>query len=400
MRGLSSRERLLAALSCEKPDYVPCCFMIFQALQRRCASDYEFFDKQLELGLDVRVELPDIPMRFDPEVSVRTWVEEPQGEGVPLLHKEYRTPSGAIRTVVRQTEDWPYGEEIPLFDDYLTPRTQEFLVSGPADLAALRHLLLPPSEEDVAAYREIAAEYKRYAEHEGLLLSGGWRDWRSNPVSVVGAQGGAMLGIDALAWLCGITAPLYWAYDRPGFLEELIDLIAQWDQQQVEIMLDAGAQLMIERAWYSGTEFWSPSLYRRFVVPMLQEKISLVHQAGAKFGYVLTSGMMEILVDLLDLGTDVIIGIDPVQGKGTDLDTLVSRSSGRICLWGGVSAPAAIEGAKKREEIWPAVESAISTCGPQGGFILAPVDNIIDTSQETWKNVLEFIRAWQHLRHV
>ena len=399
MNNISSRQRMLAAFSCEKPDHVPCCFMLFQVLQRKSANDFEFFDRQLELGLDARVELPDISMPIGSDVSTRTWKEQPEGERVPLLHKEYRTPSGTLTTVVRQTEDWPYGDEVPLFDDYLAPRSQKFLVTGPGDLPALRHLLVPSSDEDIAAFRETAAEYKRYAEDKGLLFCGGWRDWRSNPVSVVGEQGSATLGLDALMWLCGATAPMYWAYDQPGFLEELIDIVTTWDLRQLEIMLDAGAELIIERAYYSGTDYWSPRLYRQFVAPALREKIALTHEAGAVFGYEMSTGMMPLLDDLLGMNMDVIMGIDPVQGTRTDLDVLADWARGRMCLWGGVNAAMCVQRGTAAE-IWQAVEEAIATCGPHGGFILSPVDNIMDTSRKTWRNVLEFIRAWQHLRNV
>ena len=399
MESLSSRERMLAALSCEAPDYVPCCFMVWWALQRSCQDGWEFFDRQLALGVDVRIELPDVPWHFDPGVSVRTWKDQPEGERYPLLHKEYRTPSGTLTTAVRQTEDWPYGDEVPLFDDYLASRSTKFSVTKPADLPALRHLLTRPSDEGIAAFREEAAEHKRYADDKGLLLSGGWRDLRSRPLPVVGHEGGAMVGSDALMWLCGATAPLYWAYDQPGFLEEIIDLVATWDRYQAELYLDAGADLLIERAWYAGTEFWSPKLYRQFIVPMLSDKIALTHEAGAKFGYILTAGSMPLLDDLLDLGIDVLIGVDPVQDKGMDLDVLVPRTSGRMCLWGGVCAPLTVEHGTSKE-IWRAVEEAIGKCGPRGGFILSPVENVIDTSQETWRNVREFIKAWKHLRHI
>ena len=395
----SSRDRLLAALSCHKPDHVPCCFMLFQSLQEQCASDFEFFDRQLALGIDTRVALPDIPFRFTPDVTVRTWKEYPKNEATPLLCKEYSTPDGPLTTIVRQTEDWIHGDAVPLFDDYLAPRSAKFLVTERADLAALQWLLAPPCDQDIAAFREAAAEYKRYAQAKGLLLCGGYRDGRGNPVSVIGNQGGAMVGTDALMWLCGATAPLYWAFDQPDLMEELIALIAAHDRRQMELMLDAGAELIIERAWYAGTEFWSPKLYRRFIAPMLREKIHVAHQAGAKFGYIITSGVMPILDDLLDLQIDVMLGVDPVQGKGTDLTTLAQRAQGRLCLWGGVSAPMSVEHAT-RAEIWRAVEQAISTCGAQGGFILSPVDNIIDTSRETWDNVSEFTNAWRQVRNV
>jgi hypothetical protein len=52
------------------------------------------------------------------------------------------------------------------------------------------------------------------------------------------------------------------------------------------------------------------------------------------------------------------------------------------------------------EEIWQAVEDAISTCGQEGGFILSPVDNFIENVEEHWPNIHEFIKAWQHLRQV
>ena len=53
-----------------------------------------------------------------------------------------------------------------------------------------------------------------------------------------------------------------------------------------------------------------------------------------------------------------------------------------------------------REDIWQAVEQVIATCGPQGGFILSSVENVIDPSDKTWQNVLEMIKAWQEMRHV
>ena len=400
MGAQSSRERMLSALACRKPEYVPCCCMIYQALQQECRDDFDFFDRQQELGLDVRIELPDLPIRFDPEVSLHAWREHPQGEHTPLLHKEYRTPSGTISTVVRQTVDWPYGDQVPLFDDYVAPRANEFLIGAPEDLASLQHLLLPPTDEDIRAYRKQVEPYKRYASDNGLLFCGGWRDYHDYDVAVFGAQAGGMVGVDALMWLCGATAPLEWAYDRPEFLEELIDVLARWVRRRLEITLDTGVDLVVKRAWYEGTELWSPRLYREFIAPVLREDIALVHQSGAKFGYLNTSGTWPIFDQLLELGVDALVGVDPVQGQGTDLDAFSRRAARRMCLWGGVSAPMTVENAEVPDVIWRAVEEAMSTCGPHGGFILSPVDNLMDTSQAARQNIMEFIRAWKHFRDI
>ena len=394
----SSRERMLAALSRQRPDSIPCCFMIYQALRQACQDDFEFFDRQLELGVDTRVELPDLPFRFDPEVSIRTWKELPVEGGPPLLHREYETPSGSLRTVVRQTPDWPHGDAVPLFDDYVAPRAQEFLVSTPHDLPALRHLLVRPTADDIRDFHEQAQRYRTYAADKGLLLSGGWRDYHDNAVAIFGTQAGGLVGIDALMWLSGAVAPLEWAYDRPAFLEELVDIVAQWARARLEVILDVGVDLIIKRAWYEGTELWSPKLFQQHIAPVLRRDIAAVHAAGPKFGYVNTSGTRHIFGQLLDLGIDVLIGVDPVQGQGTDLALFAQQAAGRMCLWGGVSAPMTVEPAATPDAIWRAVEQAIAVCGPAGGFILSPVDNLMDVSPAAERNVVEFVRAWQHFR--
>ena len=206
-----------------------------------------------------------------------------------------------------------------------------------------------------------------------------------------------MVGTDALAWLSGVTAPLYWAYDDPGLCEEIIDLVATSDRHQAQLHREAGAELMIERAWYSGAELWSPTLFHRSMVPMLREKITLTHEAGAKFGYISTAGSMPFLDELLDLGIDVLVGVDPVQDQWMDLDDLIHRSRGRMCLWEAICAPQTAERGSA-DYLWQAVEVALAKCGRGGGFSLFPVENVIDTSERTWRNVRELIRAWKHYR--
>ncbi len=129
-------------------------------------------------------------------------------------------------------------------------------------------------------------------------------------------------------WLCGMKEAVLLAMDRPEVIEELLRIISEWNLKRMEIYLDEGVDLLIKRAWYEGTELWSPALYRKFMVPVLKKEIELTHQAGAKFGYIMTSGIMPLLDDSLELGVDVLIGVDPVQGKGTDL-RLLKTEAGR-----------------------------------------------------------------------
>ena len=123
----------------------------------------------------------------------------------------------------------------------------------------------------------------------------------------------------------------------------------------------------------------------------------MAHQAGAKFGYIMTTGTMPLLDILLESDIDVLIGVDPVQGRDTDLQELKRRLNGKISIWGGLNGFVTVEMGSK-EEIRGAVRDAIDILAPGGGFILSPVDNIRDTTEEVWKNVEFMIQVWKELR--
>ncbi len=379
---------MLIALENKQSDYIPCNFILFTALRKKCKDQFEFIERELELGLDARVELPELPFRFHPDVKVKEWKEK--SESGYLLHKEYYTPSGKLTSIVKKTRDWPYGDSVPLFNDYLTPRSYKFLIEKREDLEPFRYLLAESTADDISAFHEQASKYKRFAADKGLLVSGGQEVFAPN--KGIDIDGGTM-GADALIWLCGVERTLLLAMDEPETIEEFLQMISQWNMKRMEIYLDEGVDLLVKRAWYESTDFWSPSLYHKLIFPILKREIELTHQAGAKFGYAMTSGQMPLLDYFLKSGIDTLIGVDPVQGKGTNLKLFKEKLGRKICLWGGVNGFLTVERGTERE-IEEAVEKSISILGPEG-FILAPVDSINDDSERTWNNVKTMIKTWK-----
>lgn len=387
----SSRGRMLTALENKKSDYIPCSFMLFDVLKKTCQSQLEFIEKQAELGLDVKVELPELPFRFHPEVKVNEWKEVKEGE--TLLHKEYITPAGRLTSIVKKTEDWPYGDVVPLFNDYLAPRSRKFLIEKESDLEKLKFLFAEPTKEDIVNFRRQSKRLKKVAKAKNLLVSGGWQN--TCPEEGIDKKG-ATVGADALMWLCGAEKAILFAMDKPEVIEKLLQMVSDWNRKRMGVYLEDGIDLLIRRAWYESTDLWSPALYHRFMFPVLKKEIELVHQAGAKFGYIMTSGVMPLLDDFLALGFDVLIGVDPIQGRGTDLKVLKKKLGGKICLWGGVNGYLSVERGNK-EEVKEAVEKAMAALGPEG-FILSPVDNVTENSETTWSNVKMLIETWKKLR--
>jgi uroporphyrinogen-III decarboxylase len=156
-----------------------------------------------------------------------------------------------------------------------------------------------------------------------------------------------------------------------------------------------GVDLVVERGWYSSTDFWSPALFARYLLPGLQKLVTTVHQAGKHFAFVMTTGTLAMSNVLLASGIDLLYYIDPVQGK-PNLAEVKKRFTGRIALAGGVSSAVTLHGGS-REEIRQAVHTAVSKLGP-AGFILAPVDALFPDTP--WSGLEAMIEAWREVRDV
>ncbi len=396
---MSSRERLLAAIDGTPGAPTSCSFMMFRALRAKCRDEYEFATRQAEMGLDARLRLDDVAIRFSPEVRIEESVGPADAGEPPVLTRVYHTPAGELTSAIKQIEGWPFGDHLPLFSDFITPRALQHPISAPEHLAALRYLLTPPQEPDIRVFLDDSARRRRFANDHGFALAGGWRGERraeGEDRDLVGAEYGTGSVIDTLMWLCGGTEPLMWAYDQPSFLHDLISIVDDWNRSRLEVHLRAKPDIIFRRAWYEGTDFWSPKLYREFILPGLRRDVELVHQAGARYAYIITTGMMPVADQIVEAGVDVIVGIDPGMGKGTTLSEVRQSLAGKVGLWGGVSGPLVVEDGTEAD-VRAAVEQTLTELGGAGRFILSPVDNIRADTEQSWHNVGVFIETWKAL---
>ena len=378
--SLSSRDRMLAALECRQPDHVPCCFSAFQSLRQQCTSQAEFLDRQLEMGLDAAVIIPSVPLRHSSLVQIREWSENLPGEAYPILHKEYKTPAGTLSTTVSKSEDWPWGDHVPFMDDFLIPRSRKFLITPDDSLEALRYLLPPPTARDIIQFRESARRAKSLAAERDLLT-----------VCCYG-----MIG-DLACWLCGMNELIMLMVYNPDFVQQLLNVIEDWNRQCMEVALEEGVDLFVRRAWYENADFFPPSEYRQFILPTLRRDVEMVHQAGVKFGYLISCVSMPLIDMIIAAGVDVLIGVDPAQDRTMDMPLLKQKASGKMCLWGGVCGYLTVE-CGTPGQIAEQVRQAISILSPGGGFILAPVTNIRADTEQAWENVRALIETWRSMR--
>ncbi len=403
---MTSRERILSVLHGRTPDHVPLttwCFglpapphLCWEAEGRR--RDY-WYSLRLEhlhtlpqpwtleddfrrvltwrsLGVDDWLEVS-IPWSSHPEV---TWEDSRrEGDGYPVLTREYQTPAGPLVHAVRQTDPEPPGwvvqpEHVPLIEDFNIPRALQHAVSSADDVARIRHLFAPP---DAAAQEWFSARMVQvcaFAREHGV------------PV-----QAWSAFGMDGVIWLTGAEAGVLMALDEPEAFSRLVDIVAQTDYARTELALSSPeVDLIVQRGWYSSTDFWSPELFDRYVLPHLRELAALVHARGRKLGYVMTTGVQVLGERLAEAGVDLLYFVDPVQ-DGVSPDWAAERLSDRMTLVGGANALTVGSGdaSRIRAEVFAALDALAAT----DRFILHPVDALFPDTP--WEGVEATIAAWE-----
>jgi len=371
--------------------------MIFFNLFNKVHSHEEYIAEQMKMGLDPTVNVGYLKHCLHPEAKYSQWTEEKDGN--VYFHRKIDTPKGPLNQKLIQRLDWPdekdFHEDYIFFSDYTTPRMEELLVKPEEDLEKLKYFLGPFSKESIESLKEQTKESKKIAEKYGLLQTAGINGYGNMTPEGAWAQY-QLAGADMMAWLSGFTEPMMLSVTNPEIIKEYMTIIHEWTMEQIKIYLEhTDVDLLIRRAWYESTEFWTPEAYSTLVAPLLKKEADYVHQAGKKYGYILTSAFMPLIDTILDTGIDVQIGIDPLQGKKTDIAEVKRKFNEKgSALWGGVSGPLSVENGTE-EDTEQAVIEALELFSPGSGFILSPVDNLSNETENVWRNTEKFVDVWK-----
>jgi len=367
---MTSRERLLTAISLGQPDRVPICFRNVAPLEHLWTNAFERVTALAELGVDDRLHLS-LPWQFHADVQVRQWREQDQrGE---ILGKQIDTPAGPLRFKSRMTPDWAPAD-LPLVSDHHWSRGTEFMVKTEDDLDRLAYLLQPVTGDRLAGFEQRREAVREFA--EGEVLVEGVSEAASNVAfSLLGPE----------RFLTGGTL-------EAGFVKRLLGMLDQWIEGRLEILLGAGVDTIYHTSCYETTALWSPRQFRELFASGLQRKADLCHQAGARLHIYMDTGFVPLFDDFLTIGVDILSTVDPVMGGlgDTTLADVKARIGHGICLWGGVNSPHTIERGTP-SDVRRAVREAIEALAPGGGFVLSTADSVWDPKPVA--NVREFIAA-------
>lgn len=407
---MTSKERILAAIAGEQADYVPLttwCFGLQAPPELRWRRDGQAIDFWYSLRMEHLHTIPQgwtlqddfnrvlawqslgvddvldvsVPWSIDPTV---TWTEtELAGDEYPVLEREYQTPAGSLRHAVAMTgetqaDGWVVQpDNLPLLEDFNIPRAVKHAISSPADIPAIRYLFTQPDANAREWFVERMAQVRDFAEPHGV------------PV-----QAWSAFGMDGLVWLTGTEGAILLALEEPEAFAELMGIITATDFARTELAATTpGVDMIVERGWYSSTDFWSPRLFDEFLFSHIQTLAALAHKHGKSFAYVMTTGVEILGPRLADAGVDLLYFVDPVQDR-IPLTRARELLGEHMTLVGGTNALSLASGNRRRVE--DEVRQAIDILGPTNRFILHPVDAVFPDTP--WEGIEWLINAWKNAR--
>ncbi len=325
---MTSRERMLAVLTGQKPDRIPVFYRATDEAHQKlmkylnCNSDNELFDK-LHIDKEIRVSPKYIGPKIERDMDV-----------FGCRYRDIDYGSGSYRECVgHPLAEYETVEEIEA--NYTWPSVDWFDYSVIPDQIRgnEKHIITGGGWEPFLIYKYLRGEEQAFID---LLL---------NP--------------DIVHYCMGKLLDYF--YNMSMRIFEMADgqvLISSSSE-------DLGAQNGL---------LYSPEHIRTYFLPLHKRMINLIHGAGAYVMWHSDGAIRRILPDLIDAGIDI---LDPVQWRceGMDREGLKRDFGSSLVFRGAVDNQYTLPFGTV-EEVKQEVIDNINILGKNGGYILGPCHNI------------------------
>lgn len=371
MAGMTSRQRMLTALTGGVPDRLPVTthhvMTYFLDTYLDGISYHEFFDR---FGLDAM--LWTVP--YKPDESQGEYFDPNQTFIHPLDHT-HRVVSDDWRI---ETECIPDAQYTTTRYNFVTPRgtlsmvlqgnqytdwVVEPLVKQKRDIDLIAEYVTHPKCDVEAVNRRAEAFGER-----GLVRG---------HICYFDVYGQPGCWQDAVE-LVGTERLILETYDDPEWVHELIKILQARKKTFIRSLEGARYDLLELGGGAASSTVISPKLFDQFVAPYDAELIALAHAVGQRIVYHTCGGMMPLLERIADMNPDAMETFTPADmGGDMRLAEAKGRIGDRVCFIGGFDQFHYFTGCTP-EQTRAEVRRCFEEAGPGGGYILSPSDHFFD----------------------
>ena len=392
---MSSKERILATIAGKPADHVPLSMEVHPSYSQYdpkvadWKNQFERTEFLLSYGTDPMTEvwLPDPSCH--PDVKIRQGRDENTSDGYVHLWKEYETPAGTLRQVIRQTDDlytWhkinrntrgsiaDIIDGVGLLEDANPSRHVQPLINGPEDLKKMKYLFHRPCDDAYAKWQQDALYAKKKAQ-------------QTNTVFLARRL---YLG-SAILWLTEAEKAMCTYETDPGYVGELLEIVQDWQFKMLDMVLDIGVDMVTRFGYYDTPDFWGVKYFDRYLREPMDKEAELCEQAGAYLCQQQSEGITQLADIYKEMKVHVFRDVDPVQGR-EDMDLLKQQLGSTKTLMGGVNLDVWLKNAGQAE-IEQKIADTIRKMAPGGRFILHPIPGVY--AGTPWAKIEMMIDAWK-----
>lgn len=359
---MTSKERMMRALNLEKPDRVP---VTVHQWQQYHLDTYMGGVSPLEAfkatGMDASIQhfafmgqfwVPDAEkdMASTPEWrhEVKVVKADPDDK---VVHHTVVTPGGTLiyKTGANRATTW----------------VTEYMIKHPEDIDLIDKYMPVPRLD----HREIAALYDEVGD-AGILRGFVWGDQ-------AGCWQHACCLMDAQELIME-------TFDHPEWVHRFLKILLKKKLKFIEESL-AGAKFdIVETGGGAASDtLISPQLHREFCLPYDRQLHDALHRVGQRVTYHTCGGMMFILDQILENGTDASETLSPpgMGGNITKPEKVREAFGGRIAMIGGMDQFNVLTSGTP-DRIRAEVRRLFEGFGRDGGYIMSASDHFFDTPPE------------------
>ncbi|UCB45825.1 MAG: hypothetical protein JSV25_16760 [Spirochaetota bacterium] len=181
---------------------------------------------------------------------------------------------------------------------------------------------------------------------------------------------------EALKYLRGITQSLIDLVAEKDIAHKIMDISVEYHLQLGYKLIDRGVDILWLADDIGGEHalLMSPETFREMIKPKMGYMIGELkrHNSNVKVAFHSDGYIEPVIDDLIEIGVDL---LNPIQPESMNPSFIKRRYGDRISLWGTVSTQVTFP-FKSPEDIANEVKERIKTCGPGGGFLIAPTHNL------------------------
>jgi len=319
---MTSRQRLVTAMRCQRPDRVPVA---------------PFGLGRLDPDGDATRELIE---KTDPLIPVGTGGAPLLGKSVPIASRQegdttvsiISTPKGDLTRRTRRTA--------------ITSATVEFYLKSPADVERFLSLPYEPPDIDLRRFHE----WRQRVGEEALVLVG-----IGNAVCL------------PASWFSPEGFCLAWA-DCPDLVRHLTAVAADRVNAYVERLCEAGVDAFRIIGGEYVTVQLAPMAFDELLKPFDTELVDIMHRHGAIAYYHNHGKVMDYLEPLADLGIDALDPMEAAPWGDVDLSVARQRLAGRTCMVGNLDDMEVLE-SLPTADVQAIARERLAAAGSEG-FIL------------------------------